>query len=113
MSDSLHTSRNTNRLLLSLTAFVIGTLGIFLTFGVSWAGLLLTFALVLLVSVVRHMGWLRSGPDEEAIDPGSIECPHCGSMQTDYDVRYDSQGREYDQLCCFACNRDIDESRLS
>jgi hypothetical protein len=113
MSDDLDTSRSARRLLLSLSAFVLGTLGIFSTFGLSWAALLLTFVLVLAVSVVRHMGWMNNRSDEDdTIEPGSVECPHCSAMQTDYETRYDSSGREYEQLHCFACDRDIDASQV-
>jgi len=114
MSDELGKSHNWYRILVSLALFVLGTLVIFLWFGASWSGLILTLVFVLSFSVVRHMGWLtRTGGDEdESVEPGTEECPHCGSMQTDYENRYDDRGREYEQLHCFSCDRDIEESNV-
>lgn len=65
--------------------------------------------LVLAGIALSQIGLLGGGSDEPSEDlptPGS-ECPHCGSAKTDLERRIGEEGREFQQLHCIDCERDI------
>lgn len=96
-------------MIISVGAFILITGLILFVLGPSWVGLLVALIVVLAAVVVR--AYLPDRRARKSI-AGDVECPHCGSLQTDEITKVLPDGSERITMHCFSCGRDFGPEAL-